>query len=113
QVSFLWLPDLSAPDTLINLPFNIPMLGSNLGILPILMALFMFLQQKMMMPDTNPTADMDEKQLASLQSQKMMMYVMPVMMFVFFNNFPSGLVLYWTIFNIFSMGQQYLIKKKF
>jgi len=113
QVGFLWLQDLSAPDTIINLPFNIPLLGSNLGILPILMALFMFLQQKMMTPNTQPTDDMDEKQLASMQSQKMMMYVMPIMMFVFFNNFASGLVLYWTIFNIFSMGQQYLIKKKF
>ena len=42
--------------------------------------------------------------------QKMMVYMMPVMMLLFFNNISSGLVLYWSVFNILSMTEQYLIR---
>jgi YidC/Oxa1 family membrane protein insertase len=56
---------------------------------------------------------MDEKQQAQQQSQKMMMYVMPVIMFFIFRGLPAGLVLYWTVFNIMSIFQQYFIRKKF
>lgn len=99
QASFLWLPDLSEPDPI--------------WVLPILMAVFMFVQQKLMAPSKQNVAEMDEKQQAAAQSQKMMMYVMPIMMFFIFKGLSSGLVLYWTVFSVIGSVQQYFIKKKF
>ncbi len=97
---FGWLQDLSIPD-----PYYV---------LPIIMGIFMFLQQRMMTSvQANNNANMDEKQEAMMQSQKMMAYILPVMMFFFFRNLPSGLVLYWTVFNILSIIQQHFINKKF
>ena len=94
---FGWLTDLSEPD-----PY---------WILPILMGCFMFLQQRMMQQKQD-TSNMDEKQLAMVQSQKMMMYILPPFMVFIFSGLPSGLVLYWTTFNIFSIVQQYFLNKK-
>ena len=99
QAQFLWLGDLSEPDPYL--------------ILPILMGIFMFLQQALMQPKKEALAKMSEQQKAQMQSQKMMMYVMPVMMFFLFKSFPSGLVLYWTLFNIMSTIQQRIIRNKF
>lgn len=100
QASFMfWLTDLSEPDPYL--------------ILPILMGIFMFVQQKMMMPKNINKEQMDEKQLAQMQSQRMMMYIMPVFLVFIFRTLPAGLVLYWTVFNIFSIIQQYYIVKKF
>jgi YidC/Oxa1 family membrane protein insertase len=98
QANFVgWLADLSEPD-----PYYI---------LPLLMGVFMFLQQKMMQTKQD-TTNMDEKQLAMIQSQKMMMYMMPPFMVFIFSRLPSGLVLYWTTFNVFSIIQLYLMNKK-
>jgi len=99
QTSFLWLPDLSEPDGTL--------------ILPIAMAIFMFIQQKLMAPSKKTSENMDEKQQAAMQSQKMMMYIMPVFMFFIFKSLASGLVLYWTVFSIMSTIQQHFIKKSF
>jgi YidC/Oxa1 family membrane protein insertase len=86
----LWIQDLSAPD-------KIAQIGSvPIHILPILMALTMFIQQKM-----TPT---DPKQAP-------LMIMMPLMMVFFFYSLPSGLVLYWTITNIMMVGQQFLMKR--
>jgi YidC/Oxa1 family membrane protein insertase len=98
QSEFMWLPDLSEPDPLF--------------ILPIVMAIFMFVQQRLAMPSKEKLEKMDEKQQAAMQSQKMMMYIMPVMMFFIFRSLSSGLVLYWTVFNIISVVQQRIINKK-
>ncbi len=99
QASFGWLPDLSEPDPV--------------WALPILMAVFMFVQQKLMAPSKASLDGMDDKQRAQQQSQKMMMYFMPIMMFFIFKGLSSGLVLYWTVFSIIGSAQQYIIKKKF
>ena len=99
QANFLWLPDLSKPDPI--------------WALPILMSVFMFVQQKLMAPSKNTLDKMDEKAKATQQSQKMMMYLMPIMMFFIFKGLASGLVLYWTVFSIIGSVQQYYIKKKF
>ncbi len=93
----LWINDLSAPDRL-NIGFNIPYLGG-LPVLTILMGVSMFIQQKMTPTGGDPR-------------QEKMMLLMPVVFTVFFVNFPSGLVLYWLVNNILSIGQQYLINKK-
>lgn len=94
-----YLKDLSEPDPLY--------------ILPILMAVFMIVQSLMMAPKKVPGAVVDEKQAAMQQSQKMMTWIMPVVLFFVFKSMPAGLVLYWTVFNILSIGQQYLLQKKF
>ena len=55
---------------------------------------------------------MDENQKAMQQSSKMMTWLMPVLMFFIFKGLPSGLVLYYTVFNILSVAQQYYLKKR-
>ena len=97
QTAFLYIKDLSAPD-----PYYV---------LPLLMALFMFVQQKISAPPKSE--NMDEKEKAAASSQKMMMYFMPIFLFWIFKSLPAGLMLYWTISNIISTIQQYYIKKKF
>lgn len=98
QASFFgWLSDLSEPD-----PY---------WVLPIAMGIFMFVQQKMTQT-AQDTSQMDEKQLAMVQSQKMMLYMMPPFMVFIFSSLPAGLVLYWTTFNVFSIIQQYFLNKK-
>ena len=81
-----WITDLSIPD-----PYYI---------LPLLMAGSMFIQQKMSPPPPDP-----------LQA-KIMMFV-PVIFSVMFFFFPAGLVLYWVVNNVLSVGQQYYINKKY
>lgn len=97
----LWITDLSAPDTIFTLPFKIPIYGQYVNVLPIVMALTTLLQQKF----TTATASNNPQ-------QKMMMYFMPIMMFLIFNQFPSGLNLYYTLFNILSMLQQKFLPPK-
>jgi len=100
QANFIfWIKDLSEPD--------------QYWVLPILMGISMFIQQMLMTPSKADLEKLDEKQRAMQTNQRMMMYVMPVMMFFIFKNMPSGLVLYWMIFNVLSIFQQYWIKKKF
>ncbi|MFA5033377.1 MAG: membrane protein insertase YidC [bacterium] len=81
-----WIENLSEPD-----PFFI---------LPIAMGIMMFIQQKM------------QSSQISDPMQRRMMYFMPIMFTVIFLNFPSGLVIYWFIYNTFSVIQTNIIKKK-
>lgn len=89
-----WIYDLSQPDTLAVLPFSLPFYGDHFNLLPILMAVSMILQSKMTMQDPK---------------QKAMVYLMPVFMLFLFNNFPSGLNLYYTLFNVLTIFQQKFI----
>jgi YidC/Oxa1 family membrane protein insertase len=92
-----WIHDLSAPEIMLALPFNIPFFGAHLSLLNIIMAISMFFQSKMTMTGNDP-------------NQKMMVYFMPIMMFVMFNNMPAGLLLYWSLSNILGIAQNYFIK---
>lgn len=95
----LWIKDLSAPDTIFYLPTSIPIYGDQVAVLPILMAISIFLQQKM-------------SGVQAQAQQKYMMYFMTVFFFLLFNSFPSGLNLYYTLFNILTIVQQkYFIPK--
>lgn len=87
----LWIKDLANPDTIAVLPFTIPMYGNLLNVLPLLMGVTMLMQQKMSMKDPK---------------QKMMVYFMPIFFTLLFNSFPSGLNLYYMLFNLFSIVQQ-------
>ena len=92
--SFMWLPDLSKPDTLFGSIWFLP-----LGPLPILMATSMFLQTKLNPKPTDPM-------------QARLMTMMPIIFSFFFFFFPAGLVLYWLVNNILSIAQQWYVNKK-
>ncbi|MBZ0267534.1 membrane protein insertase YidC, partial [bacterium] len=96
QEPFLfWVTDLSQPDVIFNLPFSLPFIGSGFCVLPLIMGFTSFLQSKQTMVDPN---------------QKMMMYMMPVMMTVIFFTMPSGLVLYWLTSNLFTISTKFFMK---
>jgi YidC/Oxa1 family membrane protein insertase len=85
---FLWIKDLSEPDRLFTLPVSLPVLGNEFNILPIIMAIGMFFQQKMTSAASGG---------AAAEQQKIMLIVMPVMFGFIFYRMPSGLVLYWLV----------------
>ncbi len=97
----LWINDLSAPDRLFHLPFTLPLMTppSGIPVLTLLMGASMFIQQKMTPTPGDPT-------------QAKIMLLMPVIFTFMFLNFPSGLVLYWLVNNVLSIGQQYRIIKR-
>ncbi|MCD6306842.1 MAG: membrane protein insertase YidC [Deltaproteobacteria bacterium] len=97
----LWINDLSAPDRLFHFPFQIPFMAPPYGIpvLTLLMGASMFIQQKMTPTPGDP-------------AQAKIMLFLPIIFTFMFINFPSGLVLYWLVNNVISIGQQYRIHKK-
>jgi len=96
--SFLWIKDLASPDYVFALPFTIPLVNvDQITILAPLLGITMFFQQKMTVKDP---------------SQKAMVYMMPVMMTFMFMGFSSGLNLYYMMFNLLSIIQQYYINKQ-
>jgi len=98
---WLWIQDLSAPDRLFHFGFKFPYMQEPTGIpvLTLLMGASMFLSQKMTPMPGDPT-------------QAKIMTFMPLFFTVIFVNFPAGLVLYWLVNNLLSIGQQYFINKR-
>jgi YidC/Oxa1 family membrane protein insertase len=92
----LWIHDLSVPDVIATLPFSIPLLGNKLSGLALIMGVTLFIQQKMMISDPK---------------QKAMVYMMPLLLTLTFTHFPSGLNLYYLMFNLLSIGQQIYLTK--
>ncbi|MFA4946900.1 MAG: membrane protein insertase YidC [Candidatus Krumholzibacteriia bacterium] len=99
-----WINDLSMPDTLFRWTLSIPIIGSEFHLLPILMGGAMLYQSKM---GGSPTGD-----AVPAAQTKMMTYLMPVIMTVFFYTMPSGLVLYWLVNNVATIVQQYFVQKE-
>ena len=91
----LWIQDLSQPDYVFHLGFSIPMYGAYVAVLPIIMGVSQFFMSKRTITDPN---------------QKFMLYFMPVFMLLIFNKMPSGLTLYYTLFNFLAIAEQRLIK---
>ncbi len=96
---FGWISNLSQPDTIFYLPFHIPIYGDQVAFLPFVLGISMFMTQRLSM------ATMDK-------SQKPMMYIMSAFFFLLFNSFPSGLNLYYTVYNFLNYFQQKSIKAK-
>ena len=98
QSSFIWwITDLSNPDVILELPFKLPLFGmSQISGLALMMGITMFIQQKMSVKDPR---------------QKAMVYIMPIMFTLMFNGFPSGLNLYYFLFNLISITQQFYMTK--
>lgn len=99
-----WIKDLSMPDQM-PLPFTLPLLGwDSLNLLPLLMVVAFFLQQKVMPKPADPQ---------QAQTQKIMMYFMPIFFGFLFYGYASGLSLYWMTSNIISIVETQFIRKKF
>lgn len=91
---FLYLDNLAAPDALFGTYFTVPV-----GLMPILMAITMFIQTKLNPTPPDPV-------------QAKLMTIMPIVFSVMFFFFPSGLVLYWLVNNIYSIAQQWVITRR-
>lgn len=85
---FLWIKDLSEPDRIFILPMSLPILGNEVNILPIIMAVLMLFQQKSSMATAGG---------GSGEQEKIMLIVFPIMFGFIFYRMPSGLVLYWLV----------------
>lgn len=98
QSAFMfWIQDLSIPDSILHLPFSIPFFGiTAVSGLALAMGITMFLQQKMTVTDPR---------------QKAMVWMMPILMTLMFNSLPSGLNLYYFVFNLLAIGQQVWLNK--
>jgi YidC/Oxa1 family membrane protein insertase len=94
-----WIRDLSEPDRLFSWSASLPFIGNSFNLLPILMIGSMLWQQKLT-PSTAATPE-----------QEKIMYFMPVIFGFVFYNLPSGLVLYWFINNMLTIGHQIVIKR--
>ena len=101
QQAFLWASDLSAPDPILLLPFNIPFYGNFVAGFTLLMGLSLVVQMRIQM----------RAQPANPQMQ-MFVYVMPVMLFLFFNKQAAGLSLYYLCYNVLSALQQWWINRE-
>jgi YidC/Oxa1 family membrane protein insertase len=102
QEHFLWATDLSTYDSILNLPFTIPMYGNHVSLFTLLMTASTLLTMKM--TGTSPGSDQP--------GMKLMMYMMPVMFMLILNNFSSGLTYYYFLANMLTYGQN-IISKRF
>ena len=105
--SFLWADDLGAYDSILDLPFHIPLYGSHVSGFTLLMAASMFVYMRMTMANQSmPTQP-------GMPNMKTIQMIMPFMMLFFFNGFASGLSLYYFTANVVSIGQMVVIKRFF
>lgn len=103
QQSFLWANDLSSYDSILDLPFNIPMYGDHISLFTLLMAGSMVVSTRLSGSNQTPG------QNAGMM--KMMMYFMPVMLLLVFNNYASGLSYYYFLANLITIIQTWVIRK--
>lgn len=95
-----WITDLSSPESVVTFPFNVPLLGDSLHILPFLYLLTMILLMVYTQKSTNATQ--------TSFMQKFMTYGFPIIFFFMLYNTSSGLLLYWTFSNVLSLIQQFI-----
>ncbi|MBC7607916.1 MAG: membrane protein insertase YidC [Burkholderiales bacterium] len=110
QKSFLWADDLSSFDEIAKLPFRIPLYGNHISLFPILAAIAIFFYMKMTSGDQQMAAPQQEGMPDMGKIMKIMIYVSPVMMLIFFNSYGAGLSLYNFISNLITIGIMYVIK---
>ncbi|MEN3324599.1 membrane protein insertase YidC [Mariniflexile soesokkakense] len=110
QKSFLWAEDLSSYDTIAELPFNIPFYGDHVSLFPILASIAIFFYMRLTTGDQMASQPTQEGMPDMAKMMKYMMYFSPIMMLFFFNNYASGLSLYYFISNVISIGIILVIK---
>ena len=102
QEHFLWATDLSTYDSILHLPFMIPMYGDHVSLFTLLMTASTLLTMKM--TGSSPGSDQP--------GMKMMMYMMPIMFMLILNNFSAGLTYYYFLANMLTYAQN-MISKRF
>jgi YidC/Oxa1 family membrane protein insertase len=110
QKSFLWADDLSSFDQVAKLPFHIPLYGDHISLFPILAAIAIFFYMKMTSGDQQMAAPQQEGMPDMAKIMKIMIYVSPIMMLIFFNSYGAGLSLYNFISNLITIGIMFVIK---
>ncbi len=112
QKSFLWADDLSSFDAIYYFPngFSIPFYGNHVSLFPILASVAIFFYMKMTTGDQAMSTPPQEGMPDMGKIMKIMIYISPVMMLFFFNNYASGLSLYYFISNLITIGIMLVIK---
>lgn len=110
QKSFLWVDDLSSYDVIADLPFTIPFYGNHVSLFPILASIAIFFYMRLTTGQNMQSAPQQEGMPDMGKMMKYMMYFSPIMMLFFFNNYASGLSLYYFISNVISIGIILVIK---
>jgi len=110
QKKFLWAEDLSSYDVVAELPFNIPLYGDHVSLFPILAAIAIFFYMKLTTGQNQMSAPQQEGMPDMTKMMKYMIYFAPIMMLIFFNQYASGLSLYYFISNLISIGILLVIK---
>lgn len=100
--SFLWAHDLSAPDSILTLPFTIPFYGNQVSLFCLLMTIVNIVYMRVTMQN-QPNSGMP--------GMKGMMYVMPVMFLFFFNDYASGLSYYYLLSLLITIIQTWIFRK--
>jgi YidC/Oxa1 family membrane protein insertase len=103
QESFLWAKDLSTYDSILDLPFNIPMYGDHVSLFTLLMTVTTILSMRINNQATAGTSQMP--------GMKTMMYIMPVMFMLILNNFSAALTYYYFLANLITLGQNAIFKR--
>lgn len=104
QKSFLWAEDLSSYDTIAQLPFTIPFYGNHVSLFPILASAAIFVYMMM------TTGQNSQMQQPGMPNMKFIIYLSPLLMLFFFNNYASGLSLYYFISNLITIFIMLAIK---
>jgi YidC/Oxa1 family membrane protein insertase len=102
--SFLWADDLSSYDSILDLGFSIPFYGDHVSLFPILASIAIFFYTQM------TTGQQAMPQQPGMPNMKIIMYLMPLMMLFFFNNYASGLSLYYFVSNLLTIFLMLVIK---
>lgn len=101
QESFLWADDLSSYDSILNLPFAIPLYGSHVSLFCLLMTITTILSTYL---------NSESQNTAAMPGMKTMMYIMPVMFLFILNGYASGLSYYYFLANVITIGQMYVFR---
>ena len=110
QKPFLWVEDLSSYDSIAELPFYIPFYGDHISLFPILASIAIFFYMKMTTGQQMSNQPTQEGAPDMAKMMKYMIYFSPILMLVFFNNYASGLSLYYFISNLISIALMLVIK---
>ena len=102
--SFLWADDLSSYDVIAELPFTIPFYGDHISLFPLLASVAIFFYTRM------TTGQQMQPAQPGMPNMKFIMYLMPVMMLFFFNNYASGFSLYYVVSNLLMIAIMVVVK---
>ena len=92
--SFLWADDLSSYDVIANLPFTIPFYGNHISLFPLLASIAIFFYSRF------TAGQQMQPSQPGMPNMKFIIYLMPVMLLFFFNNYSSGFSLYYFVSNL-------------